>query len=397
VRRYLGGSPVALLACVLALASSAPVAFADLGDEKEAIDARIDRLTERVEEAKRREQLLTTDVAAASERIDAISGEVERLSSVVAGLERDLAREQAKLADLRARYEDETRLLRLLEQNERVAEERVEQRLVELYQTDLPDELEIMLGSSSLDEAISGLEYLEDIARRDREIAATFERSRLDTEAARRRTARTRAAQAETTRIVAQRTAERREALEDLVGRRDQLVAAQADRVSLLANAHEARHEAEEDLEALEQASSELAERIRAAQGTATAAPGPVSASGFIWPVNGPLTSPFGERWGRLHAGIDIGAGFGTPILAAAAGTVIYAGWLGGYGNLVVIDHGGGLSTAYAHQQRIYVSGGSVEQGQTIGEVGSTGYSFGPHLHFEVRIGGSPVDPLGYL
>jgi murein DD-endopeptidase MepM/ murein hydrolase activator NlpD len=158
------------------------------------------------------------------------------------------------------------------------------------------------------------------------------------------------------------------------------------------------RHEAEEDLEALERASAELAERIRAAQSAgSTPAAGPASASGFIWPVNGPITSSFGRRWGRLHAGVDIGAGFGTPILAAKAGTVIYAGWLGGYGNLVVIDHGGGISTAYAHQQRIYVTGGAVEQGQVIGEVGSTGHSFGPHLHFEVRIGGEPVDPLGYL
>ena len=375
-----------------------PAAFADLDAEKEAIDAHIERLSDRVEEAKRREQLLTTDVSAASERIDVLSGEVERLSTVVAGLERELARERAKLAELRARYVEETRLLRILERNGRVAEERLERRLVELYQTDLPDELEIMLGSSSLDEAISGLEYLEDIARRDREIATAFERSRLETEAARRLTAETRAAQAETTRAVADRTAEQRAALQSLVGRRDELVGAQADRRSLLATVSGSRHEAEEDLGALERASAALADRIRAAQSTGTpAASGGESTSGFIWPVNGPITSPFGQRWGRLHAGVDIGVGFGTPILAAAAGTIIYAGWLGGYGNLVVIDHGGGISTAYAHQQRIYVTGGSVEQGQAIGEVGSTGHSFGPHLHFEVRVNGNPVNPLGYL
>jgi murein DD-endopeptidase MepM/ murein hydrolase activator NlpD len=375
-----------------------PVAFADLDAEKEAIDAHIERLSDRVEEAKRREQLLTTDVAAASERIDVLSGEVERLSTVVAGLERELARERAKLAELRARYVEETRLLRILERNERVAEERLERRLVELYQTDLPDELEIMLGSSSLDEAISGLEYLEEIARRDREIAKAFERSRLETEAARRLTAETRAAQAETTRAVADRTAEQLAALRGLVGRRDELVQAQADRRSLLATVRGSRHEAEEDLEALERASAGLADRIRAAQSTGTpAASGGASASGFIWPVNGPITSPFGQRWGRLHAGVDIGVGFGTPILAAAAGTIIYAGWFGGYGNLLVIDHGGGISTAYAHQQRIYATGGTVEQGQAIGEVGSTGHSFGPHLHFEVRVNGNPVDPLGYL
>jgi murein DD-endopeptidase MepM/ murein hydrolase activator NlpD len=99
-----------------------------------------------------------------------------------------------------------------------------------------------------------------------------------------------------------------------------------------------------------------------------------------------------------MHEGIDLGAAYGTPIAAAAAGTVIYAGWLGGYGNLTVIDHGGGLATAYGHQSSIAVSvGEQVAQGQTIGYVGSTGHSTGPHLHFEVRVDGQAVDPLGYL
>jgi len=99
-----------------------------------------------------------------------------------------------------------------------------------------------------------------------------------------------------------------------------------------------------------------------------------------------------------MHEGIDIGAGSGTPIAAAATGTVIYCGWMSGYGNLTVIDHGGGLATAYGHQSGLAVGcGTSVAQGQVIGYVGCTGHCFGPHLHFEVRVNGSPVDPLGYL
>jgi len=99
-----------------------------------------------------------------------------------------------------------------------------------------------------------------------------------------------------------------------------------------------------------------------------------------------------------MHEGIDIGAPMGAPIVASAAGTVIVAAYDGGYGNLVVIDHGGGIATAYAHQSSIAVSvGQQVSQGETIGYVGSTGHSTGPHLHFEVRVNGTPVDPLGYL
>jgi murein DD-endopeptidase MepM/ murein hydrolase activator NlpD len=99
-----------------------------------------------------------------------------------------------------------------------------------------------------------------------------------------------------------------------------------------------------------------------------------------------------------MHEGVDIAASSGTPIHAAASGTVIHAGWLGGYGNLVVVDHGNGLSTAYAHASALLVGVGQhVTQGQTVSLVGSTGNSSGPHLHFEVRVNGSAVDPLGYL
>jgi len=100
----------------------------------------------------------------------------------------------------------------------------------------------------------------------------------------------------------------------------------------------------------------------------------------------------------RLHAGVDFGAPSGTPIVAAAAGTVVSAGWQGGYGNAVIIDHGGGEATLYGHQSRLAVSsGGSVRRGQIIGYVGSTGMSTGPHLHFELRINGVPTDPMPRL
>jgi murein DD-endopeptidase MepM/ murein hydrolase activator NlpD len=122
------------------------------------------------------------------------------------------------------------------------------------------------------------------------------------------------------------------------------------------------------------------------------------SARGFIWPVAGTLTSNYGPRWGRIHQGIDVAAPIGRPIAAAAPGTVMVAGWKNGYGQTVVIDHGNGISTAYAHQAAIGVSvGQSVGQGAIIGVVGNTGNSTGPHLHFEVRINGVATDPLPFL
>ena len=128
--------------------------------------------------------------------------------------------------------------------------------------------------------------------------------------------------------------------------------------------------------------------------GAAAAAAGPTSAAGLIWPCHGPLTSPFGMRWGRMHQGQDIACGYGTPIHAAKAGTVVFAGVMSGYGNVVIVDHGGGFSTLYAHQSRMAVHQGQhVNQGDVIGYVGSTGHSTGPHVHFETRYNGTPRNP----
>ncbi len=128
------------------------------------------------------------------------------------------------------------------------------------------------------------------------------------------------------------------------------------------------------------------------------------SAGSFAWPVTGTITSPFGWRSNpfggapEFHQGLDIAAPSGTTVTAAASGTVIMAQWYGGYGNYILIDHGGGYSTGYGHLSAIYVSTGqTVQRGQAIGAVGSTGQSTGPHLHFEIRIAGKPVDPAPRL
>jgi len=124
----------------------------------------------------------------------------------------------------------------------------------------------------------------------------------------------------------------------------------------------------------------------------------------MIYPAAARITSRFGSRvhpilgYRRFHAGIDFGASYGTTIRAADGGRVIFSGWYGGYGQAVIIDHGGGITTLYGHASRLYVrEGQTVQQGDAIAAVGSTGLSTGPHLHFEVRQNGNPVNPMGYL
>jgi len=149
--------------------------------------------------------------------------------------------------------------------------------------------------------------------------------------------------------------------------------------------------------EAEQAAAAARAARAGGGSGAITGTP-PASGGQCRWPVAGRVTSEYGYRWGRLHAGIDIAAPSGTPIGAAIAGTIIYSGWQSGYGNVVIISHGGGLSTLYGHQSRLGSSLGQVVgAGQIIGYVGSTGHSTGPHVHFETRYGGIARNPRGCL
>jgi murein DD-endopeptidase MepM/ murein hydrolase activator NlpD len=195
-----------------------------------------------------------------------------------------------------------------------------------------------------------------------------------------------------------------------LVSDRVELTAAEADAQAeaaeeerLLAKVRANRSQDERRIAQLERESAEIAALLRRRQSGQGITPGGKGV--LAAPIASPLiTSTFGYRvhpiYGdvRLHAGVDFRGSTGDQVLAAGSGTVLYAGVKSGYGNTIIIDHGGSLATLYAHQSALLVStGATVKRGQVIGAVGSTGLSTGPHLHFEVRVDGAPVDPLGYL
>ena len=174
---------------------------------------------------------------------------------------------------------------------------------------------------------------------------------------------------------------------------------------ALLASSRDRRHKLEDDVASLRAAQAKIQARLAAVAGGGSPKAGPIrpGQGGLIWPVNGPITSPFCESraWESCHPGIDIGVPAGTPIHAAAAGKVVLMqseAVSGGYGNFTCIQHAGALSTCYAHQSRFATSiGASVSQGQVIGYSGCTGRCFGDHLHFETRINGAVVNPMNYL
>jgi murein DD-endopeptidase MepM/ murein hydrolase activator NlpD len=288
--------------------------------------------------------------------------------------------------------------------------QRLDTRLVAIYKQEDPSTIDLLITAKSFDDILDQLDYLGAIASQDKHVAAAVSTAKRDVKVARAKTRTVRIGVANEARAINARVQQAAILRRELLSSQNKLAGARASKSHALV-ATKAQIDAEVgESKALADASAELAARIQAAQAADRASSGdgttdttsgsPVTAptGGFIWPVSGPITSPFGMRWGSLHPGIDIGVPTGTAIHAAAAGKVIYCGWMSGYGNLVMIDHGGNLATLYGHQSQIAATcGESVSQGQVIGYSGCTGFCTGPHVHFEVRVNGSPVDPLGYL
>jgi murein DD-endopeptidase MepM/ murein hydrolase activator NlpD len=383
---------VLVVLCALVLVTPA------LGQDprKASVDARIAALNAKIAKAHQAEGILSSQISRVTSQIRTLKGQVESASTRYYRLQVNLNLHQRKLDTLTRLYELETRRLVFLRRQYAEAQTRLNDRLVSIYESDNPDTLAVVLSSSSFTDLLDQLDYLSQIAAQDSRIAREVQAARDEMHRTRERTKKVRHGVAVETQAIAARTAEERAVRDRLVSSQQSLASARADKNRRLAGVRENKAEYVKEVDGLLAQSAALGATIRAqSTGPTDATP---SSSGLIWPVSGPVTSPFGMRWGRMHEGIDIGAASGTPIHAAAGGTVIYAGWLGGYGNLVVIDHHNTLATAYAHQSAIATGvGASVAQGQVIGYVGSTGHSFGPHLHFEVRVNGTPVDPLAYL
>ena len=393
---------ICLLVAGLVLVVSPLASGQDSASERKVIvDGRIGALEEKIQAAREREGVLTAQIEVVSDKIAVLQDDVDAASSRLDQLESVLALHQRKLERLNELYELQTRKLVFLQHQHKEAVARLSKRLVEIYTSERTSSLAVVLQSGNFSDMLDQLEFLSTISRQDHKVAREVESAKLQMQETRNATRRTRREVAETTRAVAARTAEQRAVRDRLAWSQRELATARRDKRATLATVREDKEEAIGHMRDLQAESAALAAKIRSAQSSAVVVPGPTgaaSAAGFIWPVHGVLTSGFGWRWGRMHEGIDLAVPNGTPVVAAAAGTVIVAGWMGGYGNLVVVDHGGGISTAYGHNTSVTVGvGQQVAQGQLIAYSGSTGHSTGPHVHFEVRINGGAVDPMGYL
>jgi murein DD-endopeptidase MepM/ murein hydrolase activator NlpD len=358
------------------------------------ISKRIEEKRAAIEKVQQREGVLTTTIQRFSTRINSLQGEIGATRQRLGRAQASLDRQQAELLEVRNRLEEARDRLERLRRRLATAREVLAARLVEIYKADAPDALTVVLEADGFGDLLERAEFLDRISEQDREIT---DRVRGLRDQAHHQAVQLADLEEREQRVAEELLRQRNviaTAEEQLVSSREELAAARSDKRGALSQVRNTRASLEGDLRSLE------AEQARVQSALRGAAAGPIrqGSGALVWPVNGPVVSPFGMRWGRLHAGVDIAVPAGTAIRAADSGRVVLMGWVGGYGNYTCIQHTASLSTCYAHQSSFATSNGaSVSQGQVIGYVGCTGHCFGDHLHFETRVSGSPVDPMGYL
>jgi murein DD-endopeptidase MepM/ murein hydrolase activator NlpD len=332
---------------------------------------------------------------AAREKVAAIQSAADTVEDKIASIDDEAGAVEDALAVSRALIEDinsEIAVLRLeiADQQETYKEVEAQARsiAIDLYKSGPSAQLAPLLSAKSLQEFSARLEYTGEVADSNIAVMVRAHRLKLGLDAD-KAVFETRLAQAQEARD---------EQLEDRQHLKDLRRAQTLELARLRQEISGAKKEADAIAARSAAIEKELAVSAAPAPTAVARVGGDVGTSGFAWPISGAITSGFGPRWGSTHTGIDIDCVTGAPIRASKAGSVLSASYDGGYGYHVVIDHGGGFGSLYAHASKLYVSSGeSVSQGETIAACGSTGQSTGDHLHFEVRVNGAPQDPLRYL
>jgi murein DD-endopeptidase MepM/ murein hydrolase activator NlpD len=362
-----------------------------------SLDHRINVVKAKIRAKRAKEGVLTTTISHYNRRIQALQGQIRGLQERQNRITESLVQKQQELYSTQDKLEKTRDRLAKLKVYLGHAQKVLAQRLVQMYKDGDPDVLTVILDSNGFADLLEQTQFLDRITDQDNQIISRVRVLKARTT----KQSNELAALQKKEKAAAAAIAARRNAVVavkgKLVSSRSEIQGVRDGRRAVLAKVQSSRHHLEGDLSKMQ---AQVAAQLRAAQGAPAAGPIRRGSGQLIWPVNGPITSPFCERraWESCHPGIDIGVPSGTPIRAADSGRVAIAGWVGGYGNYTCIQHTASMSTCYGHQSSIQVSvGQNVSQGQVIGLSGCTGLCFGAHLHFEVRINGAVTNPLNYL
>ncbi|ADI02624.1 murein hydrolase activator EnvC family protein [Syntrophothermus lipocalidus] len=369
---------IACLTLVFFLAALFP-AYAGQLEEKQkelrSIQQEIAKRRDQIKKAKQQEKDIMKQIEVIENGMEETRKEIQSLDKQVSVVEGDIDSIQRDIQKAEAHLNEQTDYLA--------------QRLVTVYETGDVSYLEVLLDSTDIVDFLTRYDLLKEIVSQDMQLIEEIQAERADLEQKKKLLE----AKKSDLLYTKQKREAQAEFLEEQAGMKQEV----------LNQVQNQREQYEKALEELEETSRELERLIRSLQKPESAYQG---TGIFCWPAPGytRVTSEYGMRYHpilgirKLHTGIDIGAPYGARVVAADGGTVIYTGRMGGYGNTIVVDHGGGVSTLYAHLSAYRTSTGArVDKGDTIGLVGSTGWSTGAHLHFEVRKNGTPVDPRGWI
>ena len=378
-KKKLVGLLLALWLAVLPLYGA--MCFADTADDKRAelndVRQRMERMQTRKEQARRKAE-------SASAELSEVMGSLNELQAQANNLQKKSDTLQGKINDNQAKLEKKQQ-----EMQARMLIYR--KRLRDIYINGQINYLDVLLGAKDFSDFSSRMYLLQKIISRDLELLEKLKQDAAEINSRKEQLA------AEMKEIKATQT--------ELEAKKAKVNKLREQRAYMLYKAQEEEQSSQEEYERLLAISENIASMLRNMENAGGGAPAGQGGTGqFMWPCNGPITSYYGWRthpiFGtpKYHSGMDIAVDSGTPIHAADSGTIVYSGWLGGYGNCVMIDHGGGLVTLYAHNSALNVGEGQyVSKGAVVAYAGSTGYSTGPHCHFEVRLHGELTEPLNYL
>lgn len=353
-----------------------------LAEDTEQYESTLESMSRKIREQLGKVNQIKQEADMVSGQLDTIEIDLERNTNELKSVE-------GRLMAMQKQVEENKELLQKTERSLADRSQVLNKRVRDIYINGQVSYIDVLFGAADFSDFITRYELLKRVMRADMELIAQAKAQRE---------------------LVTQKKAELKRDLAAIQILRQQAV----ERRTMVASRYQAKRDVLNNLEAeqssaqraydeLQQASSRVEEMIRARKGGQAPTGGQVTGR-YIWPASGPITSPFGWRthplFGnkRLHAGIDIGADYGDSVVAADGGVVITSGWISGYGKTIIIEHNGTYSTLYGHNSELLVNEGeTVRKGQIIARVGETGYTTGPVLHFEVRVNGSPNEPLGYL
>ncbi|MFA6849009.1 MAG: peptidoglycan DD-metalloendopeptidase family protein [Selenomonadaceae bacterium] len=365
------------IVAVLLIVSSFSTAFA----EDDSLQDKLDTLNNQASE-----QQKSTDQAAA--KVNTISGQLRQLQAEVDEANAVYKDVKKKLDDTQDKIDKNEILLAKTEKELAVKTKLLNKRVRDIYINGQLSYIDVLFGAADFSDFLTRMDLLKRIIKYDYDLVTKVQADKAIVMATRE--------------SLDNDKEDIKGLVKDAKDKETIVKQKKASKKKLLDKAQYDRDTSERAYQEIVAASKEVENLIRQSRYSVQVPSG--GSGGMIWPINGEVTSPFGWRihpiFGtkRFHSGIDIAGDYGDPIRAAASGTVIYAGWISGYGNAVIIDHGGGITTLYGHNEAIKVSvGQSVSQGQVIALCGATGDATGPHCHFEVRQDGEPVSPYNYL